>query len=115
MVIGCGIPLRIVRAVEDSSQLVRMLAHYGIETGAILRRLDFSRVSFTDGRYGVGENDAALEQIEIAVKLDARSAEVMPGQIGKGEVQTPKRTLIRQVMNRQDRSKRQPPLLDQGG
>ena len=56
-----------------------MLAHHRVEAAPVLGRLDFARVSFADGRDLVGEKDAAFEQVQAPVKLDACAPKYSPG------------------------------------
>ena len=70
------IPARIVRAIQNSGELVRVFAQHDIEPAAAFRRQHFAAKTLAHGRDLIGENDAALEQIHSPEELQAAQREV---------------------------------------
>src|SRR4051794_37366076 len=105
MRIGLRIPLLDVDAVDDSLQLEREAAQDSIEARAVLVRLDFARVRRRDGRDLVGEDDAALHQIEIAEMLERVRRPVAAVQADRHEAVRAGDALVVEVVDRVDRSR----------
>src|SRR5438094_235346 len=85
-----------------------MLAQHRIQPRAVFRRLNVARVTLAHGRDRIGENDAAFDEIELAIKLHALRAEIMSRQRGESEIHAPEIALVGDVVNGQHGLKWQP-------
>ena len=75
-----------------------------VEPRPLLGRLDLARVGRADGRQHVGEDQARLHEAERAVKLHRVVMKEVPAEARQGHVPVPEDALIRQVVDRQQRS-----------
>ena len=104
------IPDRVIRAVQDPHKLPRLLPHHPVEPAPLLGSQDFPRVALAHRRQRIGEKEASFEQIQPPVKLHAPRRKVIARQIRQPEMLRRKAALIREIVNRQHRLERQPPL-----
>ena len=107
------IPDRVIRSVQNPGELVRLLTHHRIQPAPLRRRLDFPRVAPAHRGDRIREKHPAFEQIQPSVKLHAPRPEILPRQIRQPEIPRVKTPLKRQIVNRQRRLERQPPLAHQ--
>ena len=64
------VPVGVLDAIDDTGQHIRARAKQTVEAEAVLRRLDFASVSWTNGVDPIAEDDAALHQVHVSVKLE---------------------------------------------
>src|ERR1700682_5973287 len=93
---------------------MRVFAQNDVESAAF-RAEHLPAIAFAHRRDLVGENDSALEQIQPAKKLDAARREVSLGQIRQGKIKAPETSLLRKMMDREDRGERQVLMVHQHG
>src|ERR1035441_10774031 len=67
--IGGWVPALVIGAVEEAGQHWTAGTQQAVESGAILRRLDFLGISRTHGRQGIAENESALQVADVAEEL----------------------------------------------
>ena len=84
-----------------------VFAQHDVELAAALRGEHLAPETFADGGDLVGEKDPALEQIQPAEILDAGRFEISLRQIRQIEIESPKTSLLRQMMDREHGRKRQ--------
>src|SRR6202162_6034422 len=65
-------PGGVIDAIQDAHQAVGAATHHAIETVAELASLNLLRVFAAYGGQVIGKNQAALEKIDAAEKLDSR-------------------------------------------
>ena len=94
------IPARVIGAMQDATDFVGIFTENDVEFMATFGLQDFVLVMFADGGDAIGENDAPFQEIEPAEKFDPTKREKTLRQIGKGEVEPPKTSLLRKSMNR---------------
>src|SRR5579864_1995612 len=75
--VGRRVPGAVIDAVQDAGEIGRALAQHAFESAPKLRRLDLMRVLLAHGAEAVGEYQSALQQIHLAVELDALRCEQM--------------------------------------
>src|SRR5205814_8751825 len=110
--IGCRIPARVIGAVQDATEFVGIFTENDVEFITAFGLKNFALVMLADGGDAIGENDAPFQEIETPEKFDSTKREKALRQIGKGEVEPPKTSLLSESMNRQDSGKRQIVRLD---
>src|SRR3954451_2155457 len=103
--ISLRIPLVDVDAIDDPLQLEREAAQDSVEAGAMLARLDLSRVRRRDRRDLIGQDDAALHQIEIAEMLERVRRPIAAVQADRHEALGAGDALIVEVVDRVNRSR----------
>ena len=97
------IPHAVVDAVDDAEQVVVAVGEDAFEAVAQRRRLDLLGVARADGGDHVGERDAALEEVEVAVELHLPPVEVLPVDAGELHVPVPEAALVGDVVDREHR------------
>ena len=95
------VPHVIVDAVHDADEIVPAVGEDAVEAVAEDRRLDFLGVAGTDGGDHVGEGDAALEEVQVAVELHLTPVEVFPVDAGELHVPMPEAALVGDVVDRE--------------
>ena len=98
------IPDRRIDAVDDPRERVATRCEQALEPAAARRRLDLLRVGRAHGAHRIGEHDARLQQVELAVKLHLPPGEVAPVDAGQQHVPVPERPLVGHVVNRHHRA-----------
>src|ERR1700694_1376521 len=94
---------------------MRVLAQDDVEAAAAFRAQDFVAITLAYRRDLVGENNSALEQVEPAEKLDAAGHEVSLGEIRQVKVEAPETSLLREMMDRENRGEGKVLMVDQHG
>src|SRR3954451_13508843 len=105
MRIGLGIPLLDVDSIDDSVELEREAAQDSIESRAMLARLDFTRVRRRNRRDLIGQDDAALHQIEVAEMLERVRRPIAAVQSERHEALHARDALIVEIVDRVNRSR----------
>src|SRR3954451_19598422 len=100
--IGLRIPFLDVDAIDDPLQLEREAAQDSIEPGAVLARLDLARIRRRNRRDLIGQDDAALHQIEIAEMLERVRRPIAAVQPDRHEALRAGNALVVEVVNRVD-------------
>ena len=72
------IPFIVIHAVENAQELFLPPAQKPVQAAAEFLRGDFARIARADRRDDVGENDAGLQAIQMAVKFRAFHGEKIP-------------------------------------
>src|SRR4029077_5160300 len=80
--VAFGTPSGVIDTIQDTHQAVGAAAHHAVEPVAELSSLDLLGVLAADGSQVVGENQAALEEIDAAEKLDSRGMKHAHGNSG---------------------------------
>ena len=70
--IGFGIPATVIGAVQDAAQHAPARSQKPVEPEAVFGRLDLLGILRADGVHRVGENNAGLQEIDLAPELDSR-------------------------------------------
>src|SRR5260370_5890409 len=100
MPIRRGVPHAVIDAVDDAGQPVAPLVQDPLQTMTVVGRLDLLRVRRADGAEVVGEDEAGLEAIELAVELQLMVVEQAPAQAGERQVPGRKTPLEPEVLPR---------------
>ena len=103
MRIGLGIPARVIHSVDNPLQVRAARRDHRVESEPAFGGLDLLRVRWADRGNPIGEDDAALEQVHLAVELQRVRREKPPGQIRQRKIQAPEHSLIGDVVDRQHR------------
>ena len=103
-----GIPHLVVDAVDDAVQIVTALLQHSLEPAAERGGADLARVGAADRGEQVGEDEPALEEVELAVELDAGRCEQVPAEPGHRHVVVPEHALVGEVVDGEERA-RSPP------
>ena len=98
--IGGRIPARVIGAMQDATEFVGIFTEDDVEFMAAFGLKNFAFVMLADGGDAIGEHDAPFQKIEPSEKFDPAEREKTLRQIGKGEVEAPKASLLRESMNR---------------
>ncbi len=61
----------------------------------------------------IGEENASLQQVEIAVKFNSFLREIFAGQVGERKIDPPEASLVSEVMDGKDGFERQCPFFNQ--
>ena len=108
-VIGCGqegvpvgVPPVIVHPLQDAVELLGPIPEEPLQPEAILRGQDLFPVFGGHGGEQVRKHQAALHEIELAVKFQGLGREQFPAQAGEGEVVGRKQPLVAHVVDRVD-------------
>src|SRR5579864_3819340 len=80
--VAFGTPSGVIDAIQDAHQAVGAAAHHTVESVAELASLNLLRVFAADGGQVVGKNQATLEKINAAEKLDPRGMKHTHGNTG---------------------------------
>jgi len=88
--------------MQNRAELVGVLAQNGVESVTKFRCLDFAPIMLAHCRQFVGEENSALEKIQLPVKLDAAQREKTLVKIRQAKIESPETSLLRDVMNRED-------------
>ena len=104
--VAFGAPLRIIRSVQDSDQVIRPLADYTFEAGAKFRSLNFLRVAAAHGGQIVRIDQASLEEVDLSVEFEGIHGEEIVGKADGPHRGLRKDALIGEIVNRQDDWKR---------
>ncbi len=78
-----GFQSSVVHPVDDAEKRVAPVPQHPLQAAAELRGLDLLAVAPADGVDGVGKDDAAFEQVDLVVELQAVD--------GKGDQSSPSR------------------------
>ena len=105
--VGFRIPTRVIGAVQNRTELMRVFAQNDIQPATELRRLDLAPMPLAHGRDSVSEQNSAFEEIEFSEKLDATEGKESFVQVRQPKIEAPKTSLLRNVMNGQDSRERQ--------
>ena len=101
--IGLGVPAFVVDPVHDSDQVLPPVAQEPLEPRSGLRALDdLARVGGGDGGQLLGEHQARLHQIELAVELERVCVEEVAGQPQVDHRLAGKDPLVRHVVDGED-------------
>src|SRR5207249_4702141 len=82
-------------AVQDATEFVGIFTENDVEFITAFGLKNFALVMLADGGDAIGENDAPFQKIETPEKFDSTKREKALRQIGKGEVEPPKTSLLR--------------------
>src|SRR5205823_3721705 len=88
-----GIPGRVIDAVDDAEQAVAATQEDALQAATVIGRLDLTGVGRADRRQHVGENEAGLEEVDVAVEFELVGIEQLPGKAEQRQVEVPKRAL----------------------
>ena len=77
------------------------LPQQAVQAAAELLGRDFPGVARADRGDDVGVDDAGLQAVELAVELDARGREIIPGQIRQRDIGGREQSLVGQVVDGQ--------------
>src|SRR5437764_15130169 len=103
--VGGGIPLIDVDAVQDAVQLEGEASQDPVQPGSVLARLNLSRIRWRYSRQLIGEDDASLHQVDVAVVLEGVRRPIPAVEAEPREAAGTADPLIVQVMNRVDRAR----------
>ena len=97
--VAFGIPDPIVDAVHDAEQRRRFERDHSFESLSLFFRQHLLRIPLAHGGEDVAEQDAALHEVHVAVKLQAINVHRLIRQAGVREIIRVEAALIRQVVN----------------
>src|SRR5688572_13539161 len=99
MRIGSRIPCARIDPVQYADQRFAPVFEQTVETAAEFRRANFLRIAWTDRSDTVAIGDSALDEAQLAVKLERLRSERLRGQPQRHEIRIRKETLVGQVMD----------------
>ncbi len=94
-----GIPYLVVDPVHHPVQVRAALLQHPLEPVAEGARADLPRVGAADGGEQVREDQRALEEVELAVELEAGGGEEVPPEPGHRHVVVPEHALVGEVVD----------------
>ncbi len=97
--IGVRVPDRVINTVQDAEDAVSPLVQDTVQSEALLRSHNLGSITGADGSNSVGENDAALEKVDIVIELQATVIEKTPIEVEERPGGISETTLVSQVMN----------------
>ena len=98
--IGGWVPHGVVHAIDDPGEPIPALGQHALQATTIVGRLNLSRISGTDRRNRVRENDAGFQEIHLPVEFELLIVEQPPVQSRQWHVPVPEQTLISKIVNR---------------
>src|SRR5262249_4878531 len=109
------IPARVIYAVPNRTEPMRIFPQHSIQTASTCRCQDFAPVVLAHSGGSVSVKNSAFKKIQPSEKLDAVERKEPLRQIREMKIESPETALVSNVVDRQNRVERQPVCMHKNG